>query len=154
MTHTNEEVNLLYEDISLAWEDQKTHFKIPYGDFDAKVGLKSDDLEGETLASSDGWVWLPGYISDPLEQHDMETNMENLNDAIVTTISQSQKSYDKLKDIRRRTVMDYVVNIVAKPKWNCAGMDSGRNGCSNGHCERINGAEEDCQHAGRTTLKE
>ncbi|XP_045466606.1 craniofacial development protein 2-like [Harmonia axyridis] len=41
----DEEVDLFYDDVSKAWEDQRTHFTFLCEDFNAKVGLKSSDLE-------------------------------------------------------------------------------------------------------------
>ncbi|XP_044759008.1 craniofacial development protein 2-like [Coccinella septempunctata] len=42
---TDEEMDLFYDDVSKAWEDQRTHFTFLCGDFNAKVGLKSNNSE-------------------------------------------------------------------------------------------------------------
>lgn len=51
-THTDEEIELLYEDITSALEQSKTHFTILMGDFNAKIGIKgTSDSDGELIGN-------------------------------------------------------------------------------------------------------
>lgn len=43
--HNDKEVKAFYEDIHKAWREQKTHFTILCGDFNANIGVKADILE-------------------------------------------------------------------------------------------------------------
>ncbi|XP_069982193.1 uncharacterized protein [Penaeus vannamei] len=49
--HSDEEIESFYEDVHLASERTKTHFTIVMGDFDAKIGKKT---EGETAVGNHG----------------------------------------------------------------------------------------------------
>lgn len=44
-SHAGDEVDVFYEDIGLAWKDQKTHSTFLCGYFNAKVGLRTDNSE-------------------------------------------------------------------------------------------------------------
>lgn len=44
-SHTDEEVELFYDDIRDALSGQKTHYTILCGDFNAKMGIRLNDTE-------------------------------------------------------------------------------------------------------------